>query len=282
MHLAVEAPAKVNLYLKILGRRPDGYHQLATLMQPLSLADTLVVSLGGEGLSLACDRPELAGDDNLVLAAARAFFHELGRPAQASFELTKRIPVAAGLGGGSSDAAAALLALNALHGRALEPAALARLAAGLGADVPFFLAGCTAWCTGIGEQVEPWADFPCLHYVLVNPGFALSTAWVYQQFDLQWTNTLQTIRIKRPRRITATLDELLCNDLEAVSLREHPVLGQIKALLSEAGATGCLMSGSGPTVFGVFADSAQSGEAAHRLRLQGGGWWVRSCQGVRA
>ena len=281
MQLTIQAPAKVNLYLRILGRLPNGYHRLATLMQPLDLADTLVVSLGGPGLSLECNRPELAGEDNLVLAAARAFFTATGRPAQAAFHLTKRIPVAAGLGGGSSDAAAALLALNALHQSPLDPMALARLAAGLGADVPFFLAGCSAWCTGLGEVVQPLEELPCLHYVLVNPGFALSTAWVYQQFDLQWTNTLQHIRIKRPLRNGDHLSELMFNDLEAVSLREHPVLGKIKGALRETGAVGCLMSGSGPTVFGVFADSAQAGKAALHLR-QTERWWVRSCQGVRA
>ncbi|MCB2225363.1 MAG: 4-(cytidine 5'-diphospho)-2-C-methyl-D-erythritol kinase [Desulfarculaceae bacterium] len=281
MHLTLEAPAKVNLYLRILGRRPDGYHDLATLMQPLDLSDTLEVTLGAPGLSLSCDRPELEGPDNLVLKAARAYYAALGRPPAARFHLVKRIPVAAGLGGGSSDAAAALIALNALHQSALEPQRLAELAAGLGADVPFFLAGCAAWCTGIGERVEPWEDFPPLHYVLVNPGFALSTAWVYQQFDLQWTNTLQTTKIKRPQRKTDPIGGLLFNDLESVSLREHPILGKIKSALKEAGAEGCLMSGSGPTVFGVFAQATQCGEAARRLR-QRGGWWVRSCQGVRA
>ena len=281
MQLAVQAPAKVNLYLRILGRRPDGYHQLATLMQPLDLADTLVVRREGPGLRLECNRPALAGGDNLVLAAARAYFAALGRPPEASFQLIKRIPVAAGLGGGSSDAAAALLALNALHDGALEPRRLAELAAGLGADVPFFLAGCSAWCTGVGERVEPWADCPRLHYVLVNPGFALPTARIYQQFDLYWTNTPQPIRIKRPLGNSVSLAELLCNDLERVSLREHPALGDIKKALREAGAEGCLMSGSGPTVFGVFADQAQAGEAARRLR-QRRRWWVRPCQGVRA
>jgi 4-diphosphocytidyl-2-C-methyl-D-erythritol kinase len=281
MQLAVQAPAKVNLYLRILGRRPDGYHQLATLMQPLNLADTLVARRDGPGLTLSCNRAELAGEDNLVLAAARAYFAALGRPPAAAFQLIKRIPVAAGLGGGSSDAAAALLALNALHGGALEPRRLAELAAGLGADVPFFLAGCSAWCTGIGDQVEPWVDFPRLNYVLVNPGFALSTSRIYQQFDLYWTNTNQPIRIKRPLGNSVSLAELLFNDLERVSLREHPVLGEIKEALREAGAEGCLMSGSGPTVFGVFADQAQAGEAAHRLR-QRRRWWVRPCQGVRA
>jgi len=136
MQLTIQAPAKVNLLLKVLGRRPDGYHELATLMQPLDLADTLTVRLGEPGLRLSCDKPELSGENNLVIAAARAYYAALGQEPAAAFELIKRIPVAAGLGGGSSDAAAALLALNALHHGALEPQRLAALAAGLGADVP--------------------------------------------------------------------------------------------------------------------------------------------------
>ncbi|MBU1275623.1 MAG: 4-(cytidine 5'-diphospho)-2-C-methyl-D-erythritol kinase [Proteobacteria bacterium] len=281
MQLTIQAPAKVNLLLRVLGLRPDGYHELATLMQPLDLADTLTVRLGAPGLSLICGRPELAGQDNLVLAAARAYYAALGREPAAAFELIKRIPVAAGLGGGSSDAAAALLALNALHQGALEPSHLARLAAGLGADVPFFLAGCTAWCTGIGQRVAPWPDFPSLHFVLINPGFALSTAHVYQQFDFYWTNPPEPIRIRRPLRKARSFGPLLANDLEEVSLREYPILGHIKEALRKAGAEGCLMSGSGPTVFGVFADATQAGTAAQRLRAEGR-WWVRSCRGVRA
>lgn len=281
MQLTIQAPAKVNLILKVLGRRPDGYHELATLMQPLDLADTLTVRLGEPGLRLSCDKAELSGENNLVVAAARAYYAALGQEPAAAFELIKRIPVAAGLGGGSSDAAAALLALNVLHHGAVEPQRLATLAAGLGADVPFFLAGCTAWCTGIGERVEPWPDFPLLNLVLVNPRFALTTAHVYQQFDFYWTNPPQPIRIKRPLRKTPSIDHLLVNDLEEVSLREHPILGQIKETLSKTGARGCLMSGSGPTVFGVFADAAQAGKAAQSLRTKGR-WWVRSCRGVRA
>ncbi len=281
MQLTLQAPAKLNLLLKVLGRRPDGYHELATLMQPLDLADTLTVRLGQPGLCLTCNRPELAGGDNLVISAARAYYQALGQEPAADFHLTKRIPVAAGLGGGSSDAAAALMALNALHQGALEPAQLSNLAAGLGADVPFFLAGCTAWCSGIGQVVDPLPQFPLFDYVLVNPGFALSTAYVYQQFDFYWTNTTRPIRMNRPLRKPLSIDHLLVNDLEEVSLREHPILDQIKEALRKAGARGCLMSGSGPSVFGVFADAVQAGAAAQKLRAEGR-WWVRSCRGVRA
>lgn len=280
MHLTVQAPAKVNLCLRVLGRRPDGFHELATLMQPLDLCDTLHLSLGGPGLSLSCNQSQLEAD-NLVLRAARGFFAALGQAARAYFILQKRIPVAAGLGGGSSDAAAALLALNALHGQALAPEELVGLAASLGVDVPFFLGGATALCSGVGEVVRPWPEFPLLDYVLVNPGFPLPTAGVYQEFDLQWTNAAGRTKINRPPGDYSPGLAFLVNDLEQVALRAHPVLGRIKKALAGCGALGCLMSGSGPTVFGVFADAAQAGRAARRIRREGR-WWVRACRGVAA
>ncbi len=278
--LTIFAPAKVNLCLHVLGRRPDGYHELATLMQPLSLGDYLKVRLGGEGLSLSCNDPALCGD-NLVLAAARAFFQAVELEPSAEFALQKNIPVAAGLGGGSSDAAAALLALNALHGSPLTPERLWQLARNLGADVPFFLGGVTALCSGIGDVVEPWPDFPLWDYVLVNPRFGLSTARIYQEFDLQWTNGSGITKISRPPGNPDPGLAFMVNDLERVALRDESVLGDIKEALAGSGASGCLMSGSGPTVFGVFAGPAQAKEAARRLR-QEGRWWVRACRGVTA
>ena len=276
--LTIFAPAKVNLCLHVLGRRPDGYHELATLMQPLSLGDRLGVSLGGQGLSLSCSDPGLE-TDNLVLAAARAFFKAAGLVAHAEFHLQKNIPVAAGLGGGSSDAAAALLALNALHGSPLKPERLWQLARNLGADVPFFLGGVTALCGGIGDKVEPWPDFPLLDYVLVNPGYGLSTARIYQEFDLQWTNGRGLNKMNRPPGNSAMNLAFMVNDLERVALRANSDLGDIKEALVSSGASGCLMSGSGPTVFGVFAGAARAEEAARRLG-QKGRWWVRACRGV--
>lgn len=281
MELTLEAPAKVNLFLRIAGRRADGMHELVTLMQPLTLADRLTVRLGGQGLSLTCDRPELAGPDNLVLRAARAYFAALGRPGRASFHLQKNIPVAAGLGGGSSDAAATLTALNALCDGALTPLELVRLAAGLGADVPFFLAGVTALCSGIGELVRPMEDFPLLDYVLVNPGIPVSTAWVYAEYDSAWTTGHGSTKISRPIRRSLTWQQALVNDLEPVTLGAHPVLGELKAELVREGALAAMMSGSGPTLFGVFADSASAGRAADSLRGRGG-LWVRACRGATA
>lgn len=281
MEIGIFAPAKVNLHLTVLGRRADGYHELATVMQPLDLGDDLVVDDQGPGLGLVCDDPALAGEGNLALRAARAWFAAAGREPVGRIRLTKRTPVAAGLGGGSSDAAAVLLALNALHGGVLAPQRLVELAAGLGADVAFFLGGETAFCRGVGERVIPWPEFPLLDFVLVNPGVAVSTAWVFQQLDLAWTKQGGRNKIKCPSGSTLSSRWLLVNDLEAVTLTAHPELAEIKTALRGAGAWGTLMSGSGPTVFGLFGGPEEARRAADRLTNRSG-WWVRACRGYRA
>jgi len=214
-----------------------------------------------------------------VTRAAEAFFQALGLKPRARLHLKKRVPVAAGLGGGSSDAAAALLGLNALHGRPLAPKHLLALARDLGADVAFFLGGVTALCSGVGDNVVPWPDFPLLDYVLVNPGIAVSTAWVYGQFDLAWTKTNGRNRISRPTNFSLPLGEILGNDLELVTVKAYPELARIKDILLAQGAWGALMSGSGPTVFGVFAGAEAATKAAQHLEGLGN-WWVRVCRGI--
>jgi 4-diphosphocytidyl-2-C-methyl-D-erythritol kinase len=280
MRLKLFAPAKVNLHLRVLGRRADGYHLLATLMQPLDLGDELTVAEAGPGLAFSCDRAELSRD-NLAERAALAWCQAAGVEPAFRLHLAKRTPVAAGLGGGSSDAAAALVGLNALAGRPLPPQELVRLAAGLGADVPFFLAGVTALCSGVGERVEPWPAFPALDYVLVNPGLEVSTAWVYGQLDLAWTNPPVVNTIYRPSSGESPLAGLLINDLEEVTIKAFPELDGIKRALMQEGALAAMMSGSGPTLFGVFADAAAARRAAARLEDRRG-WWVHPCRGLVA
>ncbi len=280
MRLTIQAHAKVNLGLRVLGRRGDGYHDLLTVMQPLDLADELTVGDEASGLVFTCDDPALA-QNNLVERAARAYFAALGRQPRASLHLAKRVPVAAGLGGGSADAAAALLGLNVLAGQALAPEELLRLARGLGADVAFCLGGMTALASGVGDRLRLWPDFPLLHYVLVNPGFAISTAWVYNQLDLTWTNERRGINIKRLSSRLLSWDDILVNDLEEVSIGAYPQLAGIKDALREAGAFFAQMSGSGPTVFGVFEGREAAMIAAGQLGTRHG-WWVRACSGVKA
>ncbi len=262
-------PAKVNLYLKVLGRREDGYHELVTVMQPLTLADELRLT-PGTGLTFECRHPEVpGGEGNLVWRAAQKFAVATGREPRVHIQLVKHIPVAAGLGGGSSDAAATLLALNDLAGRPLQPPALHELAAELGADVPFFLGRGPAVGRGIGTQLSP-LDLPPYWYVLLNPGLPLSTAWVYGNLDLNalaWSGALllATWDGERPGAWVA-------NDLETVTLSHYPELRRLLAALAQAGALAQGMSGSGPTLFGLFWEAAAAQAAATHVRQYFSGW----------
>jgi 4-diphosphocytidyl-2-C-methyl-D-erythritol kinase len=266
--IKVLCPAKVNLYLRVVGRRPDGYHDLVTVMQPLTLADVLTVSLGGEGISLSCDRPELPlGEENLVWRAARRFQQETGFPQGVRLSLAKRIPVAAGLGGGSSDAAGTLLALNELAGKPLVDSRLHRLASLLGADVPFFLAREPAVGRGTGTRLSALALLP-YWYLLVNPGVPLSTRWVYENLDLAALPGSPAVEAWDPEHPETWVQ----NDLGTVAVKRFPELGQLLAGLKDAGAWCQGVSGSGPTLFGLFHNREAAHQAGLTLRRTFRGW----------
>lgn len=262
-------PAKVNLYLKVLSRRADGYHELVTVMQPLSLADVLIFTPGGE-LTLACTPPGVPlGPENLVWRAAERFSAAAAQDLKVHISLEKKIPLAAGLGGGSSDAAGAVLALNELYGQPLNEDSLYRLAAGLGADVPFFLGAGPAVGRGIGADLSP-LDLPPYWYVLLNPGLPLSTRWVYENLDLSYLAQAgaplrEAWDGKRPA-------DWVVNDLETVTLKRYPELRELLNLLSRAGARVQGMSGSGPTLFGLFEDQETARKAAGLIRREFRGW----------
>lgn len=261
-------PAKVNLYLRVVGRRPDGYHELVTVMQPLTLADVLTVSLGGAGISLTCDRPELPlGEENLVWRAARRFQEEAGFSQGVRLSLAKRIPVAAGLGGGSSDAAGTLLALNELAGKPLADSRLHRLASLLGADVPFFLAREPAVGRGTGTQLSALTLLP-YWYLLVNPGVPLSTRWVYENLDLAALPGPPAAEAWDPEHP----ETWVANDLGTVAVKRFPELGQLLASLKDAGAWCQGVSGSGPTLFGLFHNREAAHQAGLTLRRTFRGW----------
>ncbi len=253
--MEIRARAKINLTLDVIGRRPDGYHDLASVMQEIELADTLVME-PAEEISLVVDPPVVtAGADNLILRAAR-LLREYGRVREgAAIRLTKRIPVGAGLGGGSADAAAALQGLNELWGLGLEPGMLKELGAGLGSDIPFCLTGGTALVTGRGEVVEPLTPLPVMDLVLVRPPFKVSTAAIYRLWDERGlaggaatAAMLEAVTRGDWRRVASCL----ANDLEAVTCNLHPEVFAIKRGL--AGALAVLMSGSGPTVFSLWPE----------------------------
>ncbi len=277
--VAIAAPAKINLSLRIIGKRPDGYHQLESLMLKLKLADRLLLKNREDDRLLFTCGGELgellpADENNLVVRAARAFFAHTGRPAGVELRLEKKVPVAAGLGGGSSDAAAALLGLNKLLETGLSRAELAALARPLGADVPFFVQpAAAAWAEGIGEILTEAATPKLGWILLVNPGFAVSTQWVYQNFRL--TTGHDPFILGRPMhpansagsREKKWLGQLV-NDLESVTLARYPELGRIKEELAASGADGALMSGSGPTVFGLFADRATAEQCLEKMQAR--------------
>ena len=266
--MQVQCPAKVNLYLRVVGRRPDGYHELVTVMQPLTLADTLTVTLAGKGISLRCDRPDLPqGEENLVWRAARQFQEETGLAPGVSLRLSKRIPVAAGLGGGSSDAAGTLLALNELAGKPLPPDHLHRLAGCLGADVPFFLAREPAVGRGTGTQLSPVTLLP-YWYLLVNPGVPLSTRWVYENLDIAGLAGPPATEAWDPEHP----ETWVRNDLGIVALKRFPELAELLAGLSDGGAWCQGISGSGPTLFGLFPTREAAHQAGLRLRRTFRGW----------
>jgi 4-diphosphocytidyl-2-C-methyl-D-erythritol kinase len=263
-------PAKVNLYLKILGRRPDGYHDLITVMQPLTLADELTLAPDRNRLTLICDHPDLPqGEDNLVFRAARLFELATGLELRVRLTLHKRLPVAAGLGGGSSDAAGCLLALNTLAGGPLDMAALHRLGARLGADVPFFLRPGPAVGRGIGTELAPFA-LPPYWYVLANPGFSLSTRWVYENLDLKSLKVEEELDLEKFSRDNP--GAWVKNDLESVTLKRHPEMLETLKELGRLGAQARGMSGSGPTLFGIFGGRASAQTAALELRKTFSGW----------
>ncbi len=245
-------------------------------MQPLSLADELTVTPGGSGIRLTCDHPELPLDqENLVYRAALAFQEAAGVKVAAQLDLVKRIPVAAGLGGGSSDAAGALNALNRLYGSPLDGERLQALAAGLGADVPFFLGQGVAVGRGTGTELTP-LSLPAYQYVLLNPGVPLSTRWVYENLDLDRVTKEAAIAAWDPEHP----EHWVKNDLGDVAIRRLPELADLLERLRQTGALTQSVSGSGPTIFGLFATWEAAREAARTLRQSSFQGWLAVAQGL--
>lgn len=284
--VTVFSPAKVNLYLRILGKRPDGYHELETVMLPLDFGDEITLRPLDDGLLLECDNPSLPADDsNLALRAAKRLLERCGGNRGAKIALTKRTPLAAGLGGGSSNAAAVLLGLRQLWGLEVDDSMLHQLAASLGSDVNFFLARGAALCRGRGEHIEVAPCKLSASVLLVNPGFGISTKWAYENWGkavpLGAGLTASPPEVSLLLRALAEDDlaevsRCLFNSLEAPSIRKFPVLELIKDAMRGHGASGTLMSGSGATVFALFADTRTAEESAREVREQfGPSMWTK-------
>jgi 4-diphosphocytidyl-2-C-methyl-D-erythritol kinase len=264
------APAKINICLHVLRRRSDGYHDLAMLMQRVSLYDKINMTFtDGADIRVHCGGVKLPdGQQNIAQRAAQALFDRVGIHRGLEIVIEKNIPVAAGLGGGSSDAATVLMGLNEMLGLGLAPGQLMETGVKLGADVPFFIFKHPAWATGIGDQLEEVHGLPPVWYVLVNPGLEVSTAWVYK--NLRLTSPRDNLRIPRFSGEVEEVINLLHNDLETVTVERFPLIGQVKQELIELGANGALMSGSGSTVFGVFGDGDAARVAAEKMSSRDG------------
>ena len=253
--MKILSPAKINLFLQVTGKRPDGYHELFSLMCCVNLFDTIILQFDFRDIRVESSHPQVPADEtNLAYKAAAVFFKALDVHDGLRIFIDKTIPVAAGLGGGSSNAASVLKGLNRHYGYPFSPNQLMSMGLGLGADVPFFIFGKPALACGIGEKLEAYTRTLPFYFVLVNPGFMVSTAEVFQNLNLGLTKCEK--KFKEPFLIKFGFNSSLhlCNDLEIVTASEHPVITSIKEQLLAFGALGALMSGSGPTVFGLFSD----------------------------
>ncbi|MDO9042069.1 MAG: 4-(cytidine 5'-diphospho)-2-C-methyl-D-erythritol kinase [Desulfocapsaceae bacterium] len=276
--LVLRASAKVNLFLRIIKRRPDGYHDLDTVMQKLDLCDLITLTVTDEpGVVLRCPDSDLPEDrSNIVFRAAEAFLAACEcEKVGVSITLEKNIPVAAGLGGGSSDAGTVLVGLNRLLGAGFSVADLIALARPLGADVPFFVTDFGAVrAEGIGDQMSAVPSLKDCTFVLVNPGFPVSTRWVYEKYALTMADKDSKLRDSQ-KKISHFLPYAGNNDLEQITLSSYPEVERLKQGLLSLGASSVLMSGSGPTVFGIFTDedggvSTLARQAVHVLEQQNG------------
>jgi 4-diphosphocytidyl-2-C-methyl-D-erythritol kinase len=281
--ITLPAFAKINLGLRVLGRRDDGYHEIRTVFQTVTLHDKLTFEATADGrLELTCTDPEIPTDEsNLVLRAASALRKRYGVSRGARMMLEKRVPAGGGLGGGSSDAAVTLLALARLWDLKAEARELSELGARLGADVPFFLMGGTALGTGTGTEIAPLEDAPKTHLVVATPAVRVSTAEAYKALGAPALTKAEALVNLSVSRTEADFPDSLCdvmsNDFEAVVVRLHPEIARVRAALRGAGAARALLSGSGSSVYGIFESELEAGRAADALGGAEVSWQVSAC-----
>lgn len=292
-HLHEFAPAKVNLSLQIKGRRLDGYHELVSLVAFATVGDQLngrktssglnLEVAGANGQALKDDVPRL--DDNILIQAARALQREVGADHGADLSLEKNLPVAAGIGGGSADAAAALRLLCSLWDLTIAPQQLAKIALRLGADVPVCLAGHATLMSGIGEVLSPKIDLPPMPCVLINPRVSVPTGKVFARLKAPLLGDEEAIICPQEfLTLEALCRWLEChpNDLEAPAREIEPIISDVLSLLSHTGAPRLTrMSGSGATCFGLYETQEDADQAAAEMKVQQPNWWIEPCQLAR-
>ncbi len=279
--MKIRAPAKINLTLRVVGQRADGYHLIDSIMVPVSLYDEIEIRKGGravrrqaradEMIQISCDHPAVPlGKENIVYRAAERIMKKAGKWQPVWIRIRKRIPVGAGLGGGSTDAAATLLGMNRLLRLHLPASELEKIGLSLGADVPFFIRRRPARARGIGERLEPLRGLPRFWAVIVFPGFPVSTAWVYGKLRVKLTKRTVNTSIANPPKNFDELTNILVNDLETVALKQYPAIGLLKDGLLREGAARVLMSGSGSSVFGIFKSQRAARVGYRRMRKEEG------------
>jgi 4-diphosphocytidyl-2-C-methyl-D-erythritol kinase len=269
--MRIVSPAKINLFLHITGRRRDGYHDLFTLMSCIGLADAITLDFNTDHIAIVCGHAQVPRDAaNHAFRAAAIFFEQSRIKPGVTITIEKNIPVAAGLGGGSSNAAAVLNGLNRHFNNPFSQQQLHRMATAIGADVPFFLSGRPALATGIGDCLTFYPLLKQLPVIIINPNFSVSTAEIYKSFSFELTNGKKPINeyfFTVNTDFNAAIH--LANDLERITAARHPDIYLIKRRLLDHGATGALMSGSGPSVFGIFSTPEAAQQAFERLRFNG-------------
>jgi 4-diphosphocytidyl-2-C-methyl-D-erythritol kinase len=282
--LTLQAPAKINLCLEVLGRRTDGYHNIFSLMQAVSIYDEIVLMPKTDDITVKVEGADLpTGQENLVYRAAQLVLSRSPENIGVHILLRKNIPVGAGLGGGSSDAATAMTGLNRLFNLGFSDPELMELGSGLGADIPFFLSGGPALAEGIGERLTPLPKWK-YYLLLVYPRIHISTGWAYENLNFQLTKKTDYNKI-HPLCYQKKDMDLLCqglkNDFEPSVIREYPVIQKIKGGLIQCGALGSLMTGSGACVFGLFAKKSDSILCRKKIvDLIGSEFWIAEAETV--
>lgn len=264
--MQILSPAKINLFLQIVGKRQDGYHDLFSLMCCISLYDTISLSFQVDKTSVSCNHKMVPEDEtNLTVKAANLFLKTLNKAEQVHINIDKQIPVGAGLGGGSSNAAAVLSGLNRYYNFPFSTDQLISMGIAIGSDVPFFLFQKPALVSGMGEKLESFNGLEPLHILLINPGFSVSTANIYGKLNLGLTKDENKNYKLKFKKLKYDVVANLFNDLETVTTSIYPDIALVQKALLMHGAMGALMSGSGPTVFGLFSDINKVHEAYNAL-----------------
>jgi 4-diphosphocytidyl-2-C-methyl-D-erythritol kinase len=266
--LTLSSPAKLNLRLDVLGKRSDGYHDLLMLMERVNLEDEIEIRVVEKALSVNCDDPAIPdGEGNIVFRAVKEILAYSSRNIGVEVSIKKRIPIASGMGGGSSNAATVIKGVNQLLKLKLPREKLMMIGAKLGADVPFFLFEGPAIASGIGDQLRKIKKMPKMTFAIINPGIPVSTEWVYKNLGINGNGHNGHKLEEVPSAFNTKRDvvKVLNNDLEKVTIKEYPVIAEIKKLLLSHGALASQMTGSGPTVFGIFPDKAVLDKALSKI-----------------